>query len=1226
MRFYPSGSASFCARENLQMRRICYRRSRGRTDTAMQEKMTLTQEQKKAIAALGRSVVVEAGAGSGQTEVLVWRFCRIVEQGKAGVEEILLLAPTERSAGEIRERIACRIRDRQALAFAHIGTIHAFCNRVLRENAVEAGIDPRFSVLDDTRRRVMANRILDEMIGSGKADAASGSASSLQAGLVEELGTDAVKDAILTLDRAAGDTSAVTDTNPAPFLEAFERCSTDLSALAESAEDVPMKVMEGIEAGLVQAKESAERLLASCDEPEFDWDDFRLLQKYSYRFAASRGAPAIRQQIRAARDALRDFLAACLDCLSACHAGLIRDMAAEFHERYVSAKARLGLLDYDDLLEKTLDLLYDGEGQVTEIARRYRERFKFVMLADSQDIGRDQRRIIQAVSRPGGMFAIGDDRQSVFGFTRSETRFACGESEHANTVKLRLRDNFRSRRGILDFINAFFGEIWSEDRDITHDELRFAGRFDGKSAPDVEVVLLPRPRRRASDGGIEQALRDEAHIMAHRILEMTGANPPCGEPVEPACSELACGEPVEPACPELVEGVEPVMHTRDGHAGQPISLGDIMILLRSAGGMSIYEQALQQHGIPACAVGVRGFYSAREVQDILCLLKVVDDPMDDVAMASVLWSPIVGIAEEALFNLCSAALESGEAPRLSENTGGLWNALCRVDDSTAFDEADRSRLLAFRAMLNDLILSLPESEITDILDLALEKTGLDLRLLASQGGRRKYANVRKLCEIAQEWGSSGRAGLRGFIVHIQELERSAHREAEAAIWSERGDAVRIMTVHRAMGLQSPVVFVGDMSRPLFPKPGLFVFDPDWGPAIQVRNPATDRYEIPLRHREIFEDLRDRAVAEEKRLLYMAMTRAEEHLVLVGSGDLRGEHKPTYQETDSWSGWLGKALNLGPGTPEGTLRFGAGRVAVRYGPPIRWEPPSSRAPTLAEEFASALQEGLPIEMEISPAAFSVAEAAVRRCLGEKPSPARRLSRLSVSQALDYLECPARYRLIHIIGMPDDGGEPPDDVEEPGFAAADLGHLVHDLLADVDFSRDVGPQIRALISDIPDALLKAQARQILERFIESRWCDELRASRHIIKEMPFEIALDGRVLAGRMDALYRSRDGWTILDYKTGRAETRERYELQVGIYAYATQRLIGEPPSRAALLILSSGDEWIQDTSDGSTAQLAAGRISEVAAAIDAGRFDPNPGKACEWCAFSSRCGRHMAVK
>jgi len=1124
----------------------------------------LAKDEKKAIAALNRSVSVSCGAG--RTDILVQRFCRIVEQGRASADEILVLVPTERAAREIRDGIVRRLGN-QAVESAHIMTIHGFCSRVLHENAFEAGIDPRFSVLTDARQRVTASRALAEAVEAGRNDPA----------VLQGLEADIVRDAVFSIHRQTRSRGCEPSelmppvNDPAPFLETFERCYSELAALAETPDYWLEEVINRTAPGLAGTLESAGRLASAQDGTPFDWKDFRRVGKCCTGFMAPRASREIRQPIEATGNALGDFLAACLDRESFRCANLLLDLAADFSARYASAKARLCLLDYDDLLSKTEDLLRGSDGQPTEIARRYRDKFKFVMLVESQDAGRFDRQILDAVSREHNVFTIGG-----------------GQAGPRRALSIALQESFSGRRGIGDFINWFFGKVWGEDSDADYAGLKCTGRFGAKSEPDVEIILVPKLYKASPEEVYADYGRlNEARAIAHRILEIAG------------CA-----------------GDSPLFHTKEGRAGQPIRFSDIVVLLRSMADVDVYERILEEHGIGVRVIGERAFSPACEVQDVLCLLQVADNPLDDTVMAAVLRSPFAGVSEDAL-----TRLRGDQASPLNGGSGRLRHALNRLDDIPDLGEADRSRLRTVRGLIDELLDIRSRGGLMDVLDFALERSGFALQLLAMKDGKRRYANIRRLREIAGELQARG---LSDFIAHVREMERLAAHQMELVA---EEDVVRITTIRRARDIRSPVVFVADMSRRLHPRHGPFVLDRDWGMAVQVRNPLTGVLETPLSHREIFERVQDRAVSEAKRLLHLAMTRAGEHLILAGSSDLRGDFRSTYRETVSWLGWLEKALELGPGSPEGELIAGRSRVMFGCSPP---EPtkvsPLSDSPTLAERFAAELQEGRPIESAVAdPEALATAKNVVARCLSIEPPVSHAISRFSVSRILDYLECPARYRLMHIIGMPEESAEPPEEAEEVEVAAADLGHLVHRLLASLDFSQDVEPQIQALVAEA-DEPLRVQALPLLERFAASHWRRDLRASDRILKETPFELAIDGKVLAGRMDVIYRGADGWTILDYKTGRAETRERYELQVGMYAYAANRLLGEMPARAGLVLLSTGEEWMQDTSDGSAARLALGKISEVIAAIKAGKFEPKPSKACEWCSLAAHCGKPGITK
>ena len=470
------------------------------------------------------------------------------------------------------------------------------------------------------------------------------------------------------------------------------------------------------------------------------------------------------------------------------------------------------------------------------------------------------------------------------------------------------------------------------------------------------------------------------------------------------------------------------------------------------------------------------------------------------------------------------------------------------------------------------------------------------RQLTMPDGRRRFANITKLLELAEN------QDLPEFLAQVKDMEIP-----EVATPRQ---GVRIMPIHDAR--PTPIVFITDISRSLDLKSRLFAFDPGRGLATWVVNPTTGKFAVPLAHREIGEVIRDRQMSREQDTFHMALTQACDRLILVGCSNLRGDQGLPYRRIYSWSGWIEKALGLGPGTPEGEISVNGCRVTLRTDPPRSVMPADLPGRnTLAVRYAAEFREGRPIQLDISPS--PAVEEAVARCLAPRPPIAPVITRMSVSQALDYIECPARYRMLHVIGMPEEGGEPSDDLEPTEINAADLGHQIHDLLSRLDFSQDIKPHI--------------QAYPLLERFAESRWCDELRSADKILKEVPFEIPIGpirpigpiGKILAGRMDVLYHGPKGWVVLDYKTGRAETRERYELQVGIYAHVTHRLMGEMPAQAALLLLSTGEDWVQDTSDGSVADMASARLTEVCSAIDAGDFPPTPGKACDWCAFKGIC-------
>ncbi len=973
------------------------------------------------------------------TEALARRYL------EAGSHNALVLARSRTVLDAFRAHIGTPV-----LGSVSIHTVHSFCRRVLRENALDAVVDPRFSILGEAQWRIMAGRLLDELIESRHEDLA-------WLGFLQEDDPTLVRECVLSICRKP-DLTPARAADPFPFLESFERCCMELTTW----EDVPEKIIQPIRANLPVTLLTAHRLVSLEPSDEYG-KALRKFRKFRGRFNKKTGFADLDHTLESARNAYDDFVAACNDRHSALCADFLQDLIAEFNDLCSDEKSRLGLLDYDDLLGRACHLLSD-----TEIARRYQDRFDLV-LAHTDGFGDLERQIIEAISRPDGLF--------------------CLESTQ-----------LPGNGGISSFIDYLLGNILAEEPGMEPQPVAPI-QTEPSPVPDVELIVVPRAFIHTADSTARRH-RSEAAVIAERILEMTARS---------------------------------------------VDHRDILVLLRSPFDLRTYERVLENHGIPTYAIGARGFFEAPQIRDMVSMLR----------------------------------------------------AICRPNDK-------QDHLLS-----DDLIQELRSIETTaaEVLDLILERTYFDLKLLPMRGGLRKYANVRRFRDMAGDESPSD------FLARIEEQMPFGSHEPESPVRSPDGNVVRIMTIHDASEIQAPIVFIADLSRRIGPEIGITAFDPDRG--LAVRPPSLVGVNTPLNYREISEVVRDRALPQEASLLRTALTHAQERLFLVGSSDLTGGDKPTYRETTSWMGWIKKALELSPGSRRGIKDLGTCQVSIQFTEP-KTSVPEPVADSLSARFTQELREGLPIPMD-NPSAAQIADEAIHRCLAEGAPTPRHVTRLSVSQALDYIECPARYRWRHIIGMPDQTADPPDDPEDVAFSAADLGHVVHDILSRLDFSRDLEPQVSELLSGVTDSALRAEAEPVIRHFTGSRWCAELRAADQVLKEVPFEFMIGGKVMAGRIDVLYHTPAGWTVLDYKTGQAEDRDRYELQVGIYAHALHRLTGEMPARAALLMLSIDEEWAEDTSDGSAAGSASERIGDVIASIDAGKFAPSPGHHCKWCAFSSLC-------
>jgi hypothetical protein len=332
------------------------------------------------------------------------------------------------------------------------------------------------------------------------------------------------------------------------------------------------------------------------------------------------------------------------------------------------------------------------------------------------------------------------------------------------------------------------------------------------------------------------------------------------------------------------------------------------------------------------------------------------------------------------------------------------------------------------------------------------------------------------------------------------------------------------------------------------------------------------------------------------------------------------HRNAYCNIKNWTGWLEKALLISQDSEAGVVN-GEGFSAdfKRHIAASSGEAPASM------RFAESLINGRKLNIAASPEAVRASDELFERCAKVDISHAKMARRLSVSQALDYNECPARYHLLYDIGIPEEDMDRDDIPVEAGdhIGAADLGMEAHRILSELDFGHDLQPQIESLLGHIDNPALKVELEPLLLNFAGSSWARELAVADAVVKERPFELRVGGTVLVGRMDVAYHGTDGWTVLDYKTGRGDDSDRYRLQVGIYAHAAFGLLHEPPARTAVFNLRSGVGQSENASDGSIARLAAERVVDIAKGIGAGNFDPAPGAACAHCRLSLFCRKDL---
>lgn len=1179
----------------------------------------LTPEQQAAVETLDRDLLVSAGAGTGKTRVLTHRFTHIVEQGRAAVDEILALTFTEKAAREMKERIVRRFAargradDRRRVETAYIGTIHSFCARVLRENALEAGVDPRFTQLPEAAAAMLQRQVFDALMPGACSSAEPAEV------LLSEFSLPELREIVLSLyahARRLGKRPAELVTAAAPDLGALADQARAAVAAALALAQAPAS--KALRDALAAVQEARDRVTALLEAREFAWGAYDELGQVARLFKGSVGAREQKPIIADAKQGLLAFAGGLLGIGASARAQALRELLGEFDAAYRAAKDEQGLLDFDDLLTAARDL-FGTPAQPTPTALGYRDRFQFFLMDEFQDTNRLQMAVVAPIIRPGRSFTVGDAKQSIYRFLYAdvdifrERERALAEGGGAN---LALARNFRSHPAVLAFTNAFFGELWAQ-QGLAAGGLAPGRQFGERAGPRVEALLV------APGGNLREARAREAEALARRIGELVGFGD------SPALT-LTGAERVRPATP-----------------------GDVLVLFRATTKIQPYEDALSRYDLPYYTVSGRGFYHTQEVQDLRNLLAAIENPLDDVALAAVLRSPLVGVGDAGLYWLGAPApsgpRDEDEPP--PQGAGRIAAGLERAERLGGLAPPDRERAAAFRSLFHRLRQLAAGSRVAEVLEAAVRASDYDLKLLCQRNGRRRYANLEKLRQLALAFQSQARFGLRDFLDHLQHLQVLAERETEAATEAEDSDVVRLMTIHQAKGLEAPIVVVADLGRRLTfdLKPALLSSRGEL--ALRLKHPLRDETVKPPDYEELEQAAIAADRAEDTRLFYVACTRAQEHLLLSGcveaSADEPGQVKGPplgrpYAGLRSWAQWVMQFLGLGELPPPQGRVMQAGEVPVLVrsdAPPLAAERRTDRP--LAARFRAQLEAGEELGLaSLDPQAeveglVREAQATAARVTAKTAAPAAQVT-ISATAALRYAACPRRYELADIARLP-----------EPGFAHGEQertaanrgdedpptrGERLHELLSKLDLQADFERELKRLLDDLP-ADARADAEAVLRRFRSGPLWDDLAAAQReagaLHRETPFVLRLDGGLLRGKADVLLRRAGGWMVVDYKTGARHDQE-YRGQVVLYALACRELLTcgtaalgcEPstPTRGIIYYLDA-DAGEPETFaiTGEMLDSAAAALQRALAGIAGGDFPRRDGGACGRCGFLQVC-------
>lgn len=1149
---------------------------------------TPTPEQAAAIKLAGRDALLEAGAGTGKTGVMVERYCRLVCEGGVSPDAILAFTFTDRAAAELRQRIRAELARRaedgseraaellSAIGGAWVTTIHGFCSRLLSAHPVAAGVDPGFRVLDAPEASRAAREAFEETIAEFLADGEQEREETLAA--YDIAGLRGLVLAAHAELRSRGEATPRLPAPPPSDPAAANRAAAEAAAeaLEELAEDDPRR--EPLE-------RAVERLRAPGPPPELD--ELRALR------TESKAKP-----LSAYREAIGAAISRCAEAgeggVAYRHVGLLLEL---FSARYEAAKERRAGIDFEDLQILAARLL-----ERAEIGESYRQRFRHLLVDEFQDTNRLQLRLIDALHGPRTeLVVVGDELQSIYGFRHADLEVFRERrrsfAERADAEVLELSGNFRARPEPIAAVNflgaALLGDAYRPLRvGSAPEEAEPAG-----GGPAVELLLTAREGWDAEGIELEPAIDGrtplnclaEARFLAGRLRELADAGVPRGQ---------------------------------------------MVVLLRAFTHLDAYEDSLERAGLRPYVVGGRGYWSQQQVADVCALLAAVANPLDDQALFGALASPACGVAPDTLWLLRAAAGPRRHVwPALERAAGAGEGELGEPERLEQIPASERELLATFVGRLGELRERRARLPLAELIERAVSTTSYDLAVLMRPSGEARYANVRKLMRLAAEFEAREGRDLRGLLDFLAARAES-DADAQAATAAEGHDGVRVMTVHNAKGLEFDVVAVPDLSRSLLAgsRPPLLVLGRENPPRVGMQLRRLGSAGVSLfDYAELGEEAKQRDSEEGLRLFHVAATRAREHLIL--SGVVKPE----------------ASAQRRPGTPIVERLVEALGVERDADASVSVPAPEPR-PGLDASFAAAeiaVRANLPSPERAAELTRTRREAAGERELGTGPPPlnerrppivpSRPLSYTAIS---DYRDCPYRFYAERVLGLRASErssariavksafGE--DGIDDGGPSAREersaRGAAVHALL---EWSKDnewrepdadlVRRHAEAAGLD-PDSAAAADLLEPVRGWLGSALLRErVTGAARVRAEVPVLLAIGDAHLRGSIDLLVeREGEAPLVVDYKTDRlgqgdpTERAERYATQRAIYALASAEALGASEVEVAYVFLERPSEPATLLLGPAEMDAARAELAREVGRIGAGEFTPVETTERDW--------------
>ncbi|TGB05262.1 helicase-exonuclease AddAB subunit AddA [Halobacillus salinus] len=1230
-----------------------------------------TKEQEKAIYTHGSDILVAAAAGSGKTAVLVERIIQklLHKENPVDIDSLLVVTFTNAAAQEMRNRVGQALakaleedpdshhlkKQLSLLQNASISTLHSFCMEVVRKYAYTLDIDPGFRIADTVESDLIQQEVLEELFEDwyGK----EGEEQQRFFDVVERFSSDRSD---LDVEKLVLDLHTFATQNPWPDAWLDEMVAMYDVSQHQGEEELPWLrlLKKEVESQLKAMEVEVDNLLEMTREPDgpytygetadadremiqqakgalaHSWEELQTFMRDTKFSTLSRKKMDCNEEKKEKAKKIRDrykkrwnemkeewfsrSLSSYLNDMVELHpvmeqlAILVRD----FKDRYEQMKKEKAIVDFSDLEHYCLQILLGDEATPdypvpSSVAEGFHKQFSEVLIDEYQDTNLVQETLLRLLTdseEAGHLFMVGDVKQSIYRFRHAEPSLFLNkykEYGYSNDKgeRIDLARNFRSRKQVLDATNYIFRQVLDEEvGEMEYEkeaELIYSNTiYDELTSSDAtaELFLIDRESKEEEEENEDYKDLEKAQLEARaygkKIREWLGdeENPP-------------------------VDVVDKETGTK-----RPMQYRDIVILMRSMTWASTIVDELKQQGIPVYAELSTGYFEAIEIKVMLSLLKVIDNPMQDIPLASVLKSPIVGLNEDELAKL-----------RLSKRRGTYYEALLSYPEKDELgDKIDQ-----FKVMLQQFRERARQGALSELIWQVYRETGYYDFVGGIPGGRQRQANLRALYDRARSYETTTFRGLFRFLRFIERMEERGDDLGAARALGEQEDVVRIMTIHKSKGLEFPVVLLGAMDKQfnMMDLKNRYLLHKDYGFGTRYINPEKRLMYPTLAYHALKQAKRRELLAEEMRVLYVALTRAKEKLVMVGnvaSFEKKQEKWQAFTEEKDWVlpphdrleaksylDWVGPALVRHEHTANLRGEIDVTTADAIYQDESEWKVSIAHGSEFAvldevkEHRDQKLQEAVlqwkkietetvdPTIVERLDFTYPHQKAALTRAK-QTVTEIKRQRETKDEYSSDQLLVPYRAPIVK---------RPRFMQGEKSLSAAEKGSAMHTVMQHIPFHKPwTASEVEEFVQKlVMKELLTQEEADVIDHsaisgFFDTSIGEMVQEAEVVEREVPFSLTLpanevyndwhsetEERVfIQGVIDAMIPYEDGWMILDYKSDAVtkdpevfadQMRQRYGTQLRLYKTALEKIWKQPVYRSSLYFFN-GPMVVEVDNDG----------------------------------------------